>query len=353
MRISINSITANAVREEVYNGRNFVILNAMLIRADSSMNGIFYPFDEVKESFNQLEDLPAPLGHPKIEGEHVSASNNFARGKFDIGAFVRNVSMRGKEVHGEIFIDKEVAERTEQGRNLLQKIANKAKIGVSTGLTIARTLIKEGVDELGKAFNRIGEGFQFDHLALLDGEAAAGEHAGTEIIFNGEQSLFVINHEEGGQPNSNHEDDSMKIELDVSDLAKADRVKLESMTANELINAVNAEAPEVTIAKAQAVIEAKGMLMVNAAESVVLSKADHEALKVNADKFAEAETKRLDEIKEKITANSEFETVDLEGMSETQLKKLSASLTPTNDYSMLGSVTTNADQAGTVEVDYS
>lgn len=353
MRISINSITINATREETYNGRDFVILNAMLIRADTSMNGIFYPFDEVKESFTQLEDLPAPLGHPKIGDEHVSANNNFAKGKFDIGAFVRNVTMQGKEVHGEIFIDKEVAERTEQGKALLTKIANKAKLGVSTGLNIARTIVKNGVDELGKAFTRVGQGFQFDHLAILDGETAAGEHAGTEIIFSNEQSLFVINHEEGGQPNSNHEDDSMKIELDVSDLAKADRVKLESMTANDLINAVNAEVPEVTVAQAQAVIESKGLLMVNSAESVVLAKSDHEALKVNADKFVEAETKRIDEIKETITANSDFEVADLKGMSEAQLEKLSSSLAPTNDYSAQGGVTTNANRGGKVVVDFS
>ena len=221
MKISINTLTTNAAREETISGREFVILNAMLIRADTSMNGIFYPSSELKSTFSQLEDLPAPLGHPKRDGMHVSACDQFAKGAHDIGAFVKNVTMKGKEVWGDIFIDKEVASRTEQGRSLLQKITNKAKIGVSTGLQIAKIIAKKGADELGKAFDSVGHGFKFDHLALLDGEQAAGAHAGTEVKFNSEnsESLFVINHDNGSQSKSNKKEVcSMKIEIDVTDL---------------------------------------------------------------------------------------------------------------------------------------
>lgn len=335
MQISINSLTANAVREESYNGRPFVVLNAMLIRGDTSMNGIFYPLDEVKKSFNQLEDIDAPLGHPKVQDQFVSAKNNFVKGAHNVGAFVKNVHMKDKEVHGEIYIDKEVANQSEKGRTLLERIANKAKLGVSTGLLIAKTIAQNGVDDLGKAFNRIGQGFSFDHLAILNGETAAGEHAGTEIIFNSEQSLFVINHDDGGQPESNQRGNSMKIEIDVSDLAKADRVKLESLTANELLQAVTAEKPQVTVNEAQELLESKG-LQVNSAEAVVMTKDDHAELKANADKFVEAETARLDEIRESITANSKMTAEDLAGMTETALTKLADSLVPANNFEVNG-----------------
>ncbi len=351
MKVSINSIIVNQTRTEKINGREFVVLSAMLIRGDTAMNGIFYSNDEVKASFKQLEDLPAPLGHPVIDGEHVSASNNFAKGEFDIGAFVRNVRMEGKEVHGEIFIDKEVAERTEQGKSLLKKIADKVKLGVSTGLNIAQTIVKNGVDELGKAFDRIGKGFSFDHLAILDGETAAGEHAGTEIIFNNEQSLFVINHEEGGQPDSKITGNPMEIKIDAGDLAKADRVKLQSMTAHELMTAVNAEQPEPTLEQATALIKAKGMT-VNKADSVVMTKTDYEKLTANAQKYTDAETKRIDEIKEKIIGNSKMTTEDLANFSEEALINLAGSLVPENDFSVQGGVTTNADKTAS-KVDYS
>jgi len=352
--ITINTIAANAVREETFNNRAFVVLDAMLLRADSAMNGILYGLEEVRSSFNQLNDLPAPLGHPVIDGEHVSASNNFAKGHFDVGAFVRNVRMEGKEVHGEIFIDKEVASRTDRGKKLLSNIANKVKLGVSTGLNIARLIARNGVDELGQSFSNVGKGFSFDHLAILDGEQAAGALAGTEVLFNSEQgnsSLFVVNHDDGGQPESKPEETLMKIEIDATDLSKADRVKLQSLTANELILAVNAEKPAVTLDEAKAVVVAEG-LTVNAADSVVLTKADHTALKANADKFEASEKERVEKIKEGIIANSKFDGPDLEGMKEAQLQKLADSLVPGNDFSLQDGITTNSN-SDDIAVDFS
>jgi hypothetical protein len=354
LKISINTLTANAVREEVISGREFVILNAMLIRADTSMNGIYYPSDELEKTFMQLAGLPAPLGHPKRDGMHVSASDLFAKGAHEIGAFVKNVTMKGKEVHGDIFIDKEVANRSEQGKSLLHKIARKAKIGVSTGLQIAKVIVKNGVDELGKAFDSVGIGFKFDHLAILDGEVAAGAHAGTEIKFNSENanSLFVVNHDNGSQSKSNNKEvSSMKIEVDVTDLCKKDRIKLESMTANELITVVNAEKQDVTVEEAQAVLESKG-LKINSADAVVLTAEQHAELTANADSFKAAEKARLDGIKEKITANSKIEAGDLDGMSEDALERFAASLVPANDFSVNAGKTTEAKDSD-IALDFS
>ena len=355
MLITINTMAANAVREETLNSRVFIVLNAMLLRADTAMNGIFYGLDEVKASFNQLNELPAPLGHPKIAGEHVSASNNFAKGDFDVGAFVRNVHMKEKEVHGEIWIDKEVAGRTERGKKLLSNIANKVMLGVSTGLNIARLIARKGIDELGQAFNNVGKGFSFDHLAILDGEPAAGALAGTEILFNSEQgnsSLFVVNHDEGGQPDSKREENSMEIKIDASELSKPDRDKLQLMTANQLLLAVNAETPAVTLEEAKKVVVAEG-LTVNAADSVVLTKDAHTELTANAEKFTTAETARVEKIKEGIIANSKMTGPDLEGMNEKTLTSIADSLVPDNDFSVQDGVTTNSNTGGDVAVDYS
>ena len=356
MLITINTLATNAVREETFSGRVYVVINAMLLRADSAMNGILYGLDEVKASFNQLNDLPAPLGHPKIAGEHVSASNNFAKGDFDIGAFVRNVHMKGKEVHGEIFIDKEVASRTERGKNLLNNIANKVKIGVSTGLNIARLIARNGVDELGQKFDSVGKGFSFDHLALLDSEPAAGDLAGTEFIYNSEQgksSLFVVNHEDGGQLKSKREENSMdNIEIDAAGLSKKDKAMLSGYTANELLVFVNAKAPVVTLEAAKTVVIAEG-LTVNAADSVVLTKDQHAELTANAEKFTTAEKERVEKIKKGIVANSKFEESDLDGMKETQLQKLADSLVPENDFSVQDSITTNSNSGSETAVDYS
>ena len=360
MKISINThISTNASRTEVVNGRDYIVVNAMLIRGDTAMNGVLYTLDQVSASYHQLNELPAPLGHPKIGDENVSANNNFARGVFDVGAFVRNAKMIGKEVHSEIWIDKEVAGRTERGKNLLAKIASKAMLGVSTGLMIAHNIVKNGVDELGQAFSSIGQGFHFDHVAILDGEEAAGALAGTKLIYNSDNgaqnALFVVNHDEGGQsPPEPTGENPMEIKIDASDLSKADRVKLQSMTANELVAAIDQQPPEITLDDAKAVIEKQGM-KVNSSDDVVLSRADHEALKANADKFVEAETKRVNEIKDSIVANSQMKAEDLDGMTEPQLVAMAQAYSQKpQDYSILAGVTTNASNGGqAVEVDYS
>lgn len=352
--ITINTLATNAVREETYAGRVYVVINAMLLRADSAMNGILYGLDEVKASFNQLNDLPAPLGHPTIAGEHVSASNNFAKGDFDIGAFVRNVHMKDKEVHGDIFIDKEVASRTERGKKLLANIANKVKIGVSTGLNIARLIARNGEDELGQKFESVGKGFSFDHLALLDDEPAAGVLSGTEFIYNSEQgktSLFVVNHS-GGQSGITKKENSMdNIEIDAAGLSKKDKAQLSGLTANELLEFVNAKAPAVTLEAAKTVVVAEG-LTVNAADSVVMTKDDFAKLTTNAEKFTTAETKRLEMIRKGIIANSKFDEDGLKNMDEAQLVMLANSLVPDNDFSAQGAITTNSN-SDDVAVDYS
>ena len=122
------------------------------------------------------------------------------------------------------------------------------------------------------------------------------------------------------------------------------------MTANELINVVNAEKPVVTIDEAQAVIESKGM-QVNSADSVVLTAEQHEELKTNADLFKAAEKERIDEIKQSIMTNSKLEESDLNGMNEESLTRLANSLTPENDFSANAGVTTNAKD-GDIELDF-
>ena len=355
MRVSVNTLSTNAVRTENVDGRTFTVLNAMMIRADTSMNGILYPLEELKSTFKQMEDVPAPMGHPKLMNQHVSATNNFTKGKHDIGAFIKNVKMVGKEVFGEIWIDNEFAERSDKGRSLLQRIANKTKIGVSTGLTIANIVAKKGVDELGKAFNSVGRSFSFDHVAILEeSEEAAGSHASTEIVYNSDtgESLFVINHDDGGQPESKPKVNVMKHEIDLTDLSKADRTKVMACNASDILAALTAEKPTVTVDEAQTLLESKGM-KVNAADSVVLTAAEHKALKTNADLYANAEKERVDEIKESIKTNSKMTDEDLAGMEEMALTRLANSLTPSNDFSVQDGVITNANKSGKIKVDYS
>ena len=196
MLISINSTTNGKYKKVSVNGRPHLQTTMMPIRGDTAMNGIFYPNGSVKESFMQLNKLPAPNGHPKVNGVHISAFDPVAMNAHNVGAFIRNPKMKGKKVFADVLIDLTVANTTDDGKEIVNRIETGGKLGVSTGLAIAQVANESGTDDLGADYTRVGTGFTFDHVAILLNEAAAGEHAGTEMILNTEDKddpIFVVN----------------------------------------------------------------------------------------------------------------------------------------------------------------
>lgn len=196
MRIAINSHTSGKFERRQLNGRPHIVTSMMAIRGDIAMNRIMYPDKQVDNSFDQLHDLPAPNGHPKINGIHVSAWKPASQNAHNFGGFTFNPKKKGKEVIVDFFLDETVANLSDDGRELIRRIENCEKVGVSTGLNIDTIINQSGTDDFGQAFDRIGEGFHFDHVAILLNEKAAGEHAGTELQLNTDDPndpIFVVN----------------------------------------------------------------------------------------------------------------------------------------------------------------
>lgn len=196
MKIAINTYTSGKYKRETINGRSHVVTSMMPIRGDVTMNGIMYPNDEIKSSFQQLNKLPAPNGHPKVNGVHISAFDPVAMNAHNVGGFIRNPKMKGKEVFTDFLIDETVANLSADGVEIIRRIENGEKIGVSTGLTIDQVSSENGEDDFGMKFNQVGRGFNFDHVAILLNEKAAGDHAGTELRLNTENPddpIFVVN----------------------------------------------------------------------------------------------------------------------------------------------------------------
>lgn len=336
----------NASRLERISDRDFVVVDGLAAHGDSSMNGILYPTNVVSKKAKSLEGKPAPLSHPKRDGMHVGADDFFSKGAHDIGGKVMVSNMDGQKNIAKIYVDKEFAERSAGGKELVRRLMNGEEVGLSTGLVPTKTHKEEGVDQFGIAYNEVIDDFEYDHLAFLINERPAGDAAGTRIIYNSTtgDSLEVITHS-GGQSENNQEVNAMKHEIDLADLCKADRAKIMACNAQDILAALTAEAPEVTIESAQTLLESKG-LKVNSKDSVVLTAEQHAELKTNADLYLSAETERVDEIKQSIIANSKMTEEDLAGMEELSLTRLSNSLTPDNDFSLQDTVTTNADKKG-------
>lgn len=194
LKILINSRTSGKFKREDIDGRSHLVTVMMPIRGDITMNRKHYPDKHVTSSFMQLNMLPAPNGHPVVNGISVLASHPVANNKQNIGGFLRNPRKKGKRVFVDFMLDEEVANNSEAGKETIRRIEAGEKIGVSTGLSINTVINKKGTDDFGKEFDQEVSGFNFDHVAILLNEEAAGEHAGTELILNEEgDEIFVYN----------------------------------------------------------------------------------------------------------------------------------------------------------------
>lgn len=195
LNIQINTRTSGKFDRIDIENRSHIVTTAMPIRGDIAMNRLFYPDAEIATSFMQLKLIPAPLGHPVINGHSSSIRHPVAMNKNNIGGFLNNPRKKGKRVFVDFMLDETVANQSDEGKEVIRRIEAGEKVGLSTGLGVEHVINKTGTDEFGKPFDREGSGFHFDHVAILLNDKSAGDHAGTELILNEGTSdqLFVTN----------------------------------------------------------------------------------------------------------------------------------------------------------------
>lgn len=190
MKIAINSNTSGKFRTVIMNDREHLVTEMVSIVGNSVMNGGFYPDDEVTNSFMQLDTLPAPNGHPRVNGHKVSAFHPAAVNAYNIGGFIKNPRKEGLVVTNEFWLDTAVANQSDDGKELISRIKSGGKVGVSTGLIPDRE-ITNGTAEDGSPFTWIAHNIKFDHVAILLNVKAAGDHVGTELKLNDDDDDIV------------------------------------------------------------------------------------------------------------------------------------------------------------------
>lgn len=180
IRVNLRAtVNAASIRREQHNGREHLVIPSYTLPADVIMNGGLYPGDEIDRAYASLEGTLAPLGHPMIDGEYVSAKLPEAINAYHVGAFNRNVEKRGNRVYLEKWVDIETAGQSEQGRRLLAAVAEGEPIHTSTGVF----LLPEPAE--GDGYSWIARNMDFDHDAiLLDQPGAAGPDQGVGMMVN-------------------------------------------------------------------------------------------------------------------------------------------------------------------------
>lgn len=353
MEIHLNSSSSGNFREEVINGRTHLITEMVSIELNSIMNGLFYPKEAIEASYHQLDNLPAPMGHPVVNGENVSANHPLAVNAFNVGAFVMNPRIEGNFVHNDLAIDIMTAEKDSRGIELMKRIKNKERVGVSTGLNAG---IMNGSGERGGvSFNGTVSGIEFDHVANLLHEAPAGQNTYT-VNSDNENSVLICNVEQSTeqkptavtpiQTNQEGEKSMDKDKLILSIIAnsgntltESDQAALSGMSEMGLVakihnSAVAPEAGSVSVDEAVSVVETGGMFAINADEKALL------------DGLKTAETEKREKMVNAIIANSEMSKDDLAGMGVVALENMAKSVkAPATDYSVQGASVTNSDSA--------
>lgn len=193
IRVNVRALAnTKAVRREKRNGRDVVIVPSATLPDDVIMNGIMYPADEIEKSYKSLNRAPAPLGHPLINNQFVSARDPEGINLGWVGAWNENVRRENGRVFLDKVIDVEVASRSDGGKAVLNAIDKAEPVHTSTGLYCDLEAANGDAE-----YKHIARNIEFDHDAILigeDGAATPDQGVGMFVNSQGEnEEITVIN----------------------------------------------------------------------------------------------------------------------------------------------------------------
>ncbi|MEP9226468.1 hypothetical protein ABKU13_01440 [Enterobacter hormaechei] len=124
MQVNITTkVNSQSIRRETYNRREHLVLPSYTLPANVVMNGGLYTQEQIDAHYKGLEGTLAPLGHPQVNGQFVSAFSPEGLNVGYVGAWNRNVKKSGNRIYVEKWVDVARAEESEGGRELLERVA--------------------------------------------------------------------------------------------------------------------------------------------------------------------------------------------------------------------------------------
>lgn len=183
----VNNADIKKVNRE---GREHYVIPSYTLPDNVVMNGGLYTREEIDKHYLQLNHTLAPLGHPMIDGKHVSARHPMAINSNHVGAWNEAVERKGNRIYMEKWIDIEYALKTNRGKELIDAIEKKEPIHTSVAVYAERQLTPNAAGYQWKA-NIVA----MDHDAILLGEpGAATPEQGVGLFVNvAEAKPLVVN----------------------------------------------------------------------------------------------------------------------------------------------------------------
>lgn len=194
MQVNVTTqVNSKQIRKITHNGREHWVLPSYTLPANVIMNGGLYPASEIDAHYQGLEGTLAPLGHPQVDGQFVSAFSPEGINVGHVGAFNRNVKKAGNRVYLEKWIDVEVAARTPEGQELLERVEALSRgddvppIHTSVAVFLERLEANEEQQAAGAEWVAKITGMDHDAILLHEVGAATPEQ-GVGLMVNADQA---------------------------------------------------------------------------------------------------------------------------------------------------------------------
>ncbi|EPB0480645.1 hypothetical protein ACQ9W6_002315 [Providencia stuartii] len=196
MPIQVNvttKVNSASIRRETYNGREHIIIPSYTLPANVIMNGGLYPSTEIDAHYRGLEGTLAPLGHPTVNGEFVSALSAEGINQGHIGAWNRNVEKVGNRIYVEKWIDVNKAKESEGGREVLARVealeSGESSEPIHTSVAVFLEKLEANEEQKAQGYNWIAKIHRMDHDAILLHESgAATPTQGVGMMVNADQA---------------------------------------------------------------------------------------------------------------------------------------------------------------------
>lgn len=200
-QIQVNTkVNSQSIRREKYNGREHVVIPSYTLPANVIMNKEFYPEAEITANYQSMEGTIAPLGHPMVDGQFVSAFSPDGLCTSFIGAWNRNVTLKGNRVYSEKWVDVERAMENPGGRRLMDRVialeSGESTDPIWSSVAVYREQIPAPEELKRQGADWVVKIHAIDHDAiLLDEPPAAGPEKGVGLMVNADHAIPL-------QPNS-------------------------------------------------------------------------------------------------------------------------------------------------------
>ncbi|WP_336803607.1 hypothetical protein [Erwinia aphidicola] len=190
MQVNITAkVNSQSIRREVYNGRDHIVIPSYTLPANVIMNNELYPESEIDAHYQGLEGTLAPLGHPTVNGQFVSAFSPEGINVGYAGAWNRNVKKSGNRIYVEKWVDVLKANESENGRELIQRVEaierGEDVPPIHTSVAVFRDQMPATEEQKAMGANHVVKIHAMDHDAILLHEVgAATPEQGVGLMVN-------------------------------------------------------------------------------------------------------------------------------------------------------------------------